>query len=184
MKKLTTILILILFNLSGFAQELKPQVIFTFGVDPRNLGWGSPPTDNEKALDFIVGVKLIGCKPSNNEPLPLEFGFNYEQFKRIGFYKLGAEFGWLFKVHNRIRLVPSMETALVIRQGNVEPFFKVNKNFIVQSANLSVRTKVIKDFFVSLKGGYSYRGDLKDAGYSKVFIFNGTLEFAYCIEFN
>jgi len=183
MKKYTTLIILLLTSLT-YSQELKPQVIFTFGVDPRNLGWGSPPTDNEKALDFIVGVKLIGNKPSNNEPLPLEFGFNYEQFKRIGFYKLGAEFGWLFKVHNRIRLVPSMETAFVRRQGNVEPFFKVNQNFIVQSANLSVRTKVVKDFFVSLKGGYSYRGDLRDAGYSKVFVFNGTVELVYCIEFN
>jgi len=183
MKKYTTLIILLLTSLT-YSQELKPQVIFTFGVDPRNAIVGSDPTNNKPELDLLFGVKLIGCNPSTNKPIPLELGLNYEHFKAIGFYKLGVEFGWLFKVNNTFRLVPSLETAMVRRQGNVEPFFKINQNFIVQSANLSVRTKVVKDFFVSLKGGYSYRGDLRDAGYSKVFIFNGTLEFIYCLEFD
>lgn len=185
MKKLLSLALLFVATIS-FAQEEEPSIIYVLGIDGLNIVDGSAPTGGHCEFDIHFGAKVTGLGAASGHFLPLEIGLNGEVFKAIGFYKFGVEFGWMFKVkignNERIRLVPSMETAFLRRAGNVEPFFKINHDYIIQSADLSIRYKLVGGLYAGLKGGLTFRGDLKDAGYKDFMVFNGTVIVVYCIE--
>ncbi|MFV8325227.1 hypothetical protein [Flavobacterium sp. ZS1P14] len=112
---LTVLLTLTLF--SSYGQQQKDTYLsFTSGFDVKNETIGSPPTNNEPALNYQFQFGMVG----NN----VEVNIGYEVFPRLDFDKYTVGVGYHFHLYgNALRLpihtvfIPSIEPTLIGRHG-------------------------------------------------------------------
>jgi len=177
------LIIMLLFSICAIGQKKEiPRFFEVIGrLDVRNALVGSAPTGGNPEINWQIGGNLHLGKG-------ITFGLNYEQFPAIGYYEASYSVGYVFEPIERLRVNGTIEPELIFRRGDVENYFKINKNFYGISVNCSIKYEVLPEtlpnFCIGLKGGYQLRGDLQSAGYTKYIIFNGSIEIGYVIILN
>jgi len=166
-------LIFLLFPLFASGQ-IERYVAFNSSIDARNITVGSEPTNFKPKLDLQLGTTLHLGKGWT-------FGLNYETFKAIGYYKASYAIGYVFEPINKIRVHTTIEPELIFRRGDLETYYKINKNFYGISANCQIGYEVLPQLYFGLRGGLQVRGDKQSAGYKDYLVFNGHFVVEYVV---
>ena len=165
----------------GYAQSendtKEEQVEFLACVDVKNVAKGSEATNYKKEFDIKIGATLTVCSSA------WKIGLFYENFHVIGFYKVSAGVGYQFEPIKNLRITPFMERSLIIRQGNVEPFYETNSKFHGADFRVNVKYRIVENLYGGFNGGFELRGDKKEAGYTDWIVINFNAEISYVIYY-
>jgi len=172
-----------IFAQSNYQKWMQPKrsLMFSYGVDVMNLTKGSAPTEYKSAHDFTIGV---AGKTGHGG---LQIGINYQNFKKIGYYDLELEVGYMLHLGNRFIITPQMSSKLIIRHGeNVEQEITGNE-YIGQKVSLNVKFGITPSLYIGLDWGVTFRGDkytLLNQNIPKSLVPDGTFEIIYTIPFD
>lgn len=147
-----------------FTITLSAQHTFSFGVDAKNLIYGSQPTNNEPALDFQV--RFLGRQNH------VEVGIAYEQFSRIAYRDV--MFFVNYVTGQDLQVAIGAEHGIGIRNDNM--------SFITLGGNAEIRY-FINNIGISLQANTMYRPDLYVLYRSdKDWVYSGFVNICYRIE--
>lgn len=147
------IIILLLFSSVIQAQH----IYFSSGFDVKNIVTGSKPTDSKSALDLMLKFGMVSVKK-------VEATVNYENFKRLDFWKFGFGIGKQFEITDKIMIVPTIEYNLINRYddwGGGLGYVDNSSSHLAFGASLPIRYEINDRFAVEIQSNILHRTDIK-----------------------
>ncbi|MGY5354071.1 hypothetical protein [Wenyingzhuangia sp. IMCC45467] len=145
-------MIYILFHITGLsiAQE---NGIVQFYLDPKMMIEGPYKNSKSGELDFLM---KIGSSTNT-----YEMGFFVEKFKAIKYTSAGVYYNKKINVKKLMPSLDKFEFSVGFDSGFIHRIINEDKNYSITAA-LNAETKYFlkKNFGISLKSNYRYRGDL------------------------
>lgn len=148
--KWSIVFILFITIASTKAQE---HGIVQFYLDPKMMIEGPYKNSKSGELDFLM---KIGSSTNT-----YEMGFFVEKFKAIKYTSAGMYYNKKINVKKLMPSLDKFEFSVGFDSGFIHRFINKDKNYSITAA-LNAETKYFlkKNFGVSLKSNYRYRGDL------------------------
>lgn len=169
MKRLLIIILLMISTL-GYCQppsEKDAYIAGTFAFDMRNATFGSKPTGDNPALDYMIGANVVGDN--------VDLSLGYENFNKIKFDRMFVGLGYHFPLYAYVfneeiktTFQPSLEASVISRTWTENYTYQgkayseqIKGSFFTPSLNLGFRWDVTDHIGFEFDTHFCPRPDIK-----------------------